>query len=135
MKKYMYIGCSLFICLSLVYMIKANENPLLEDVYYIQYHAYNNENGIVDGKMDTFEVKSLINFVNQVNLKEMNKDNIINGWHISFACFNKKKEYMYNVRIIGNLFFIDKKIYHIDKENLNKLDYFIKNYHQSYNFS
>lgn len=102
------------------------ENKVFENVYYIKYKVHT-ENGIVEDEMSSNDVNDFIELINDLQLEEVKEDDSVKGWLISLDCYNDDREYMYNAYLVGNLMYIDKTVYYVDKDNLNKLHQFIDN--------
>lgn len=105
---------------------KEKENKIFENVNYIECKVCT-EKGIVEDEMSYNDVNNFIELINDLQLEDVKENDSVKGWFISLDCYNNRREYMYNAHLIGNLFYIDKNVFYVNEENLNKLEQFIYN--------
>lgn len=125
-KKYIFIAIIILGGLFIIPLVKVKEKKVFENVYYINYKVCT-ENGIVEDEMSSNDVNDFIELINDLQLEEVKEDDSVKGWLISLDCYNDDREYMYNAYLVGNLMYIDKTVFYVDKDNLNKLHQFIDN--------
>lgn len=101
-----------------------NNIIILKDVHYINYKL-TTKNGIIENEMSSADVGDFIKLINDLKLEEIKEKDSVKGWLISLDCYNKDKEFMYNVYLINNLFYVDQTVFYVDKSNLTKLHHFI----------
>lgn len=114
----------LLFCFNITGYTKSDTSLIFEDVDYIEYKV-TTENGIVEANMSSSDVTDFKEFVNDLQLEELEENPSLKGWLISLDCYDSNKEYMYNAYLIGNLFYVDQTVYNVDEENLNKFHQFI----------
>lgn len=76
-------------------------------------------------EMSNNEIEELRKTFHSLNLKPI-ENNDIKGWQLLLSCYDENGTHMYDICLLNNLIRINNQSYEIEKNELNKLNKYMK---------